>query len=181
MGMAFPIDATYFDQFPLIFDEGLSDIAERQNPRLKMSQDKLKELTNARYGDHDLEAKTFPHLHPLGFGGWYYGCSIPYHAHCKMRLFDVRGWFASDQFYPYFHYDSMTKMRLRMSNARRVVKVGNLQESLDAGKVKSQDPYCIYGSQVPHVIPGSKQYWKSLVLIWWLSCNSVGSQTILSP
>ena len=164
VGMAFPVDATYFDQFPLIFDEGLSDIAGRQNPRLKVSQDKLKELTKARYGDHDLEAKTFPHLHPWGFGGWYYGCGIPYHAHCKMRLFDVRGWFASDQFYPYFRYDCMTKMRLRMSNAGRVVKVGNLQESLDAGKVKSQDPYSIYGSQVPRVIPGSKQYWKSFGL-----------------
>ena len=69
VGMAFPIDATYFDQFPLIFDEGLSDIAGRQNPRLKVSQDKLKELTKARYGDHNLEAKTFPHLHPWGFGG----------------------------------------------------------------------------------------------------------------
>ena len=51
-----------------------------------------------------------------------------------------------------------------MTNARRVVKVGNLQESLDAGKVKTQDPYTIYGSQVPRVIPGSKQYWKSFGL-----------------
>ena len=51
----------------------------------------------------------------------------------------------------------MTKMRLRMNNVRRVVKAGNLQESLDAGKVKSPDPYTIYGSQVPRVIPGSKQ------------------------
>ena len=48
-----------------------------------------------------------------------------------------------------------------MNNVRRVVKVGNLQESLDAGKVKSPDPYTIYGSQVPRVIPGSKQYWRS--------------------
>ena len=102
--MAFLIDATYFDPFPLIFDEGLSDLAGRQNPCLKVSQDKLKELTKARYGDHDLEDKMFPHLHPWGSGGWYYFC-----------------------------YDCMTKMRLRMSNARRVVKVGNLQESLDAG------------------------------------------------
>jgi hypothetical protein len=31
-----------------------------------------------------------------------------------------------------------------MNNARRVVKVGSLQESLDAGKVKSQDPYAIF-------------------------------------
>ena len=51
-----------------------------------------------------------------------------------------------------------------MTNARRVVKVGNLQESLDAGKVKSQDPYAIYGTQVPRVVPGSKQYWKTFGL-----------------
>ena len=51
-----------------------------------------------------------------------------------------------------------------MTNARRVVKVGNLQESLDAGKVKTEDPYTIYGSQVPRVIPGSKQFRKSFGL-----------------
>ena len=50
-----------------------------------------------------------------------------------------------------------------MNNARRVVKVGSLQES-DAGKAKSQDPYSIYGNQVPHVVPGSKQYWKTFGL-----------------
>ena len=61
VGMAFPINATYFDQSPLIFDDGLSDIVGRQNPRLKELQEKLKDLTKARYGDHDLEAKTFPH------------------------------------------------------------------------------------------------------------------------
>ena len=43
-------------------------------------------------------------------------------------------------------------------------KVYNFQESLDAGKVKSQDSYAIYGSQVPRIIPGSKQYWKSFGL-----------------
>ena len=91
VGMTFPINATYFDQFPLIFGNGLSDIAGRQNPRLKESQEKLKGLTKARYGDHDLEAKTFPHLHPWGFGGWYYGCPLPFHAHCKMRLMSEDG------------------------------------------------------------------------------------------
>ena len=51
-----------------------------------------------------------------------------------------------------------------MTNARRVVKVGNHQESLDAGKVKSQDPYVIYGTQVPRVVPGSS-IGRPLVLI----------------
>ena len=81
-----------------------------------------------------------------------------------MCLFDVRGWFASDQVYPFIRFDCMTKMRLRMNNARRVVKVGSLQESLDAGKVKRQDPYSIYDNQVPLVVPGSKQYWKTFGL-----------------
>ena len=76
------------------------------------------------------------------------------------NAFDVSGRFASDKFYPFFRYDCMTKTKMRMTRARRVVKVGNLQESLDAGKVKTQDPYTICGSQVPRVIPGSKQYWK---------------------
>jgi hypothetical protein len=60
----------------LIFDDGLSDIAGRLNPRSKESQEKLEHLTKARYGDRDLEPETFPHLHPWGFGGWYYGCLI---------------------------------------------------------------------------------------------------------
>ena len=42
VGMAFQINATYFDQFPSIFDYGFSDIAVRQNPYLKESQEKLK-------------------------------------------------------------------------------------------------------------------------------------------
>ena len=162
--MAFPINASYFDQFPLIFDDGLQDVAGRQYPHVAESQQKLRELTKARYGDHELDAKTFPHLHPWGFGGWYYGCFMPFHASIKMKLFDVKGWFASDQFYPFFKYGYMTKIRLHMNNCRWVVKVGSLQESLHAGEVKGQDPYAIYGTQVPRVIPGSKQYWKSFGL-----------------
>ena len=37
VGMAFPVDSTYFDQFPLIFCDGLSDIAGWQNPCLEES------------------------------------------------------------------------------------------------------------------------------------------------
>ena len=39
-----------------------------------------------------------------------------------------------------------------------------IYKSLDTGKVKSQDPYAIYGAQVPRVVPGSKQYWKTFGL-----------------
>ena len=85
MGMALPIDAMYFDQFPLIFDDGLSDIAGRQNPCLKVSQDKLKELTKARYGDHDSESKTFPHLHEDLVGGTMDVLYLIKHATAKMR------------------------------------------------------------------------------------------------
>ena len=56
----------------------------------------------------------------------------------------------------------MTKIRLHLDNCRRVVKVGSLQESLHAREVRGQD--AIYGTQVPRVIPGSKQYWKSFGL-----------------
>ena len=99
-----------------------------------------------------------------------------YTLSCTLQnAFDIREWFASDEVYPFFRYDCMIKMRLR--NARRVVKVCNLQESLDAGKVKSQNPYAIYGSQVPRIIPGSKQYWESFGLNLVFLYNSVGSQT----
>jgi len=83
-----------------------------------------------------------------------------------MRLFDVRGWWATDPCYPFFKYDLMTKLRLRAYNARRVVKVSQLTETLDATKVRQaeSDPYRIYGSEVPRVIPGSKQHWRSFGL-----------------
>ena len=54
-------------------------------------------------------------------------------------------------------------------------------KSLDARKVKSQDPYAIYGSQVPFVIPGSKQYWKSFGLDLVAFVQQRGLPDFLSP
>ena len=82
-----------------------------------------------------------------------------------MRLSVVRGTFAADPFYPFFKYDYVTKIRLRMHNARRVVTVKGLTNSLSTGNVKqTENPYGVYGTEVPRIIPGSKQYWRSFGL-----------------
>ena len=164
-GMAFPLDAKYFDDFPLIYGEpvlGPADKAGRQYPKPE-SQESLLNMCHTTYGEKDLDVKAFPHLHPYGHGGWYHKCSMPFQAHIKMRLFDVRGIFAADPCYCFFKYDYMVKVRMRMHNARKVVKVQNLTQMLNAGDVKG-DPYAVYGTDIPRIIPGSKQYWKSFGL-----------------
>ena len=168
VGMAFPIDATYFDLFPLIYD--CEDVAGVQHPHYPHDdyQKDLQDLTAAKYGEKFLEPKTFPHLYPWGYGGWHYGCPLNFQAHVKMRLFDVRGWWVTDTCYAFFKYDYITKMRLRMVSARCVVNVAHLTESLNASKVQqgeqSTDPYAIYGTEVPRKIPGSRKHWKSFGL-----------------
>ena len=41
-------------------------------------------------------------------------CPIPFSAHVKMRLYDVRGFYAEASLYPFFKYDYMLKVRLHM-------------------------------------------------------------------
>ena len=62
-------------------------------------------------------------------------------------------------------FDYMTKVRLRSYNARKVVASSKLETSLTAGTVIAadrpmSDPYASYSTEVPCVIPGSRQYWK---------------------
>jgi hypothetical protein len=87
----------------------------------------------------------------------------------KVRLFDVRGWWADDPTYPFFKYDLMTKLHLKAYAAKRVVKVKDLSDPLDVktlreGESAEYKPYSCYGTEVPNTIPGSKQYWKSFGL-----------------
>ena len=64
--------------------------------------------------------------------------------------------------YPFFKYDYMLKVRLRMHEARKVVKVHSLSEPLTADRVSSQfDPYSVYGTEIPRIIPGSRELWRS--------------------
>ena len=64
VGMAFPIDARFFDNYPLVFGKE-DDIAGRQYPQDHYEcQMKMKELVTAHYGEEFLEPKTFPHLFP---------------------------------------------------------------------------------------------------------------------
>ena len=81
-GMAFPLDAKYFDDFPVIHKDMHTDVAGRQYPRCDLN-DSLIDLCRAKYGEMYLDCKTFPHLHPWGHGGWYHGCSIPLNSHEK--------------------------------------------------------------------------------------------------
>ena len=122
--MAFPVDSKYFDQFPLVFEgKDIAGHVQHPQPQVSECRNTLQQLVTAEYGEKYLEPKTFPYLHPWGHGGWYYQYPIPLAAHVKMRLFDMRGWWATDPCYPFFKYDLMTKLHLRAYNARRVVKV----------------------------------------------------------
>ena len=82
-----------------------------------------------------------------------------------MRLYDVRGFYTEDCLYPFYKYDYMLKVHLRMHEARKVVKVQSLSEPLTADRVSRQsDPYSVYGTEVPRIIPGSKEFWRSFGL-----------------
>ena len=162
--MAFPLDAKYFDDFPVIRGDMHDDLAGRQYPRPELAES-IVNLCQAKYGEEFLDCKAFPHLHPWGYGGWYHKCPVPFNAHVKMRLFDVRGFYAEDRLYPFFKYDYMLKVRLRMHEARKVVKVQSLSEPLTAERVSGpSDPYSIYGTEIPRIIPGSKEFWRSFGL-----------------
>ena len=75
---------------------------------------------------------------------------------------DAYSWFfASDPAYCFFKYDDMTKVRLRLHNCRKVVKVRDLTS---ASHIRETDPYAVYGTDISRIIPGSKQFWKSFGL-----------------
>ena len=123
----------------------------------------LRSCTNVQYGQEYLLEKAFPHLFPYGEGGWYYKCPLGLFQFTKIRILDPRGYFAKDSNFPFFMFDYMTKIRLRAYNCRRVVVSSRLEERFTAGKVIAtdkplSDPYASYGTEVPRVVPGSKQY-----------------------
>ena len=68
--------------------------------------------------------------------------------HVKMRLYDVRGWFARDHQYPFYKFDLMTKLRLK-AYAAKTVNVAQLTEKVTSEKVltpeQSGDLYSCYG------------------------------------
>ena len=59
VGMAFPVDSTYFEQYAAVDD-------------VQDNVKQLRELTSVKYGEQYLLEKTFPHLFPYGEGGWFY-------------------------------------------------------------------------------------------------------------
>ena len=98
IGMVFPSNSDYFDQFPAIHsvrqEAGIQHPREDHQQMVEHAVEELQLMTTTVYGDKSLEPKVFPHLHPFGFGGWHKGCSMDFSDHVKMRLYDVRGWFA---------------------------------------------------------------------------------------
>ena len=79
-----------------------------------------------------------------------------------MRLYDVRGFYAEDRCYPLFKYDYMLKVRLHMYEAW---KVQSLSELLTAERASERsDLYSVYGTEIPRIIPGSKEFWRSFGL-----------------
>ena len=171
IGMIFPSSSEYFDQFPAI--HSMQQEAGVQHPRKDLEEmmaravEQIQQLTTVHYGDKFLEPKVFPHIHPFGFGGWYFGCSMDFSDHVKMRLFDVRGWFARDRQYPFYKFDLMAKLRLK-AYAAKTINVAQQTDKVTAEKVltaeRSEDPYSAYGKEMPNCIPGSPQYWKSFGL-----------------
>ena len=165
IGMVFPSNSDYFDQFPAI--HCIQQAAGIQHPRedhqqmLECAVEELQQMTTAVYGDKSLEPKVFPHLHPFGFGGWHSGCTMDFSDHIKMRLYDVRGWFARDRQYPFYKFDLMTKLRLKAC-AAKMVNIAQQTEKVTAEKVltaeQSGDPYSCYGKEMPNSIPGLPQY-----------------------
>ena len=103
----------------------------------------------------------------IGFGGWYYGCSMDFLDHVKMWLFDVRGWYARDRHYSFYKFDLTAKLQLKVY-AAKTVNVAQQTEKVTAEKVlaaeRGEDPYAVYGREMPNCIPGSAQYWKSFGL-----------------
>ena len=171
IGMVFPSSSDYFNQFPAI--HSAQQAAGVQHPRkdhhemMERALEEIQQMTTTVYGDKFLEPKVFPHIHPFGFGGWHSGCSMDFSDHVKMRLYDVRGWFARDRQYPFYKFDLMTKLRLK-AYAVKTVNVAQQMEKVTAEKVltaeQSGDPYSCYGKEMPNCIPGSPQYWKSFGL-----------------
>ena len=50
------------------------------------------------------------------------------------------------------------RLRLRMHEACKVVKVQSLSEPLTAER--ASDPYSMYGTEISKIIPGSKEFWR---------------------
>ena len=67
-GMAFPLDAKYLDNFPVIWGDMHKDIAGGQYHRPELAESIVK-LCQAKYRKEFLDCKAFPPLHLWGYGG----------------------------------------------------------------------------------------------------------------
>ena len=70
----------------------------------------------------------------------------------------MRVFYAEDRSYPFFKYNYMLKVCLRVHEARKVVRVQSLSVPLTADRVSGL--YSVYGTDIPRIIPGSKEFWR---------------------
>ena len=144
--MVFPSSSEYFNQFPAI--HSAQQVAGVQHPRedhqemMERALEEIRQMSTAVYGDKFLEPKVFPHIHPFGFGGWHSGCSMDFLDHVKMRLYDVRGWFARDRQYPFYKFDLMTKLRLK-AYAAKIVNVVQQTEKVTSEKAEQSGTHTL--------------------------------------
>ena len=113
VGMAFPIDSNFFDQYSPLYDE--MDLAGIQNPKPDITdkfQDDVKtlrEFTSVQYGQQYLLEKNF-HICFVMVKGLVLWMSFGFSQFTKIRLLDPRGRFSKDPNFPFFMFDYMTKM-----------------------------------------------------------------------
>ena len=133
---------TIFDQFPAIHSvqqvAGIQRPCEDHQNMMDHALEQLLQVTMTMYGEKFLGPKLFPHLHPLGFGGWHPGCTIQFSDHVKMRQYDARGWFSRDRQYPFYKFDLMSKERSK-AYATKTLTVALQVEKVTAEKVLSAE------------------------------------------
>lgn len=145
------------------------DVAGIQHPERKPEEVSKAErdillATKVTYHDSNLEAKAWPHLFPYGTGSWDSGLGLSPTGYCKLRLLNYSNRWRKDPQWAFFWFDRLTKNRIFYYNrARRGKRIGR-DELLTSMKVKGENPYDAYGTEVPNTIPGSKGYWSARLL-----------------
>lgn len=145
------------------------DVAGIQHPERKPEEVSKAErdillATKVTYHDSNLEAKAWPHLFPYGTGSWASGLGLSPTGYCKLRLLNYSNRWRKDPQCAFFWFDRLTKNRIFYYNrARRGKRIGR-DELLTSMKVKGENPYDAYGTEVPNTIPGSKGYWSARLL-----------------
>ena len=146
------------------------DVAGIQHPEMKAPEEVTKaekeilSMTKVTYLDCNLEAKAWPHLFPYGTGSWAYGLGLTPTEYCKLRLLNYDNRWRKDPQWAFFWFDRLTKSRIFYYNCARKARRTGRDVPMTSESIKRQNPYDMYGTDVPNTIPGSKGYWSSRLL-----------------